>query len=122
MSNDRLSSLKNEPADPSRAEKYIITALEDGLIVIREMMDNLSPYHSYSIAELAQKCTSVSQNKLFRIIKTLEKHGFVEVDTAQRKRYRIGHSLLYLSHRYFRALEREHQRIKQEINSFKVEY
>ena len=106
---------------PDKENRYIITALEDGLIVLRTMMENMSPYHSYSIADLGSKLRHINQNKLFRIIKTLMKHGFVEQDNEHKKRYRIGHPLLYLSHKYFRAIEREQNRIRNEVNSFKID-
>ncbi len=97
---------------------YLIDTIIDGATVLKMMMEELSPHRYYTLAELNKRLTQFSENKIYRIIKTLEHIGWVEKH-PQQSAYKIGHDLLYLSHRYMRTLEQEHMRIRQEINSFR---
>ncbi len=104
-----------------RGASYLIASVIDSCKVIEVMMRELSPHRYYTVTELNKLLPDYSENKVYRVIKTFEHLGWIEKHPTQ-KGYKIGHDLLYLSHRYFRTLENEHERIRQEINSFGVKY
>ncbi len=100
---------------------YIIDSLIDSCSVIKKMMEDLSPSKYYTVAELSKLCPEFTDNKIYRVIKSFESIGWIEKH-PQQKAYKVGHDLLYLSHNYFRKLEKEHMKIVDEINGFRVNY
>jgi DNA-binding IclR family transcriptional regulator len=100
---------------------YLIDSLVDACSVLKKMMEDLSPSKYYTISELSKLFDGLSDNKIYRIIKSFEHINWVEKH-PQQKAYKVGHDLLYLSHNYFRKLEKEHMKIVDEINGFRVNY
>lgn len=98
---------------------YIIETLRDGIVIMNCFMEELSPRNYLSVADLAAKFPEFSSNKIFRTIRTLESLGWLEKH-PHKKSYKVGHPLLYLSHRYFQKLNEEMLYIKTEVNSFNV--
>lgn len=103
---------------PAPSDKYIIESVSNALNVLKFFMQNLSPARYYSLTELKKEMPEMG-DKLFRYLKTLQAAGFIETDQGGKK-YKIGHELLYLSHRYMQALAKEHDKIRQEVNQFTV--
>ena len=97
--------------------KYTIQTLYDGLTVVKKLMENLSPFFAYSIADLIKIFPEFDYQKMYRIMVTLTQAGFTE---ERDNRYTLGTDLYLLSHRYFKALEKEHGKIKDKINQFSL--
>lgn len=98
---------------------YIIDSMLDACAVLKVMMQDLSPSRYYKTSELAKMFPQFTDNKIYRILKTFEQAGFVEKSPNERAAFKIGHDLLYLSHRYLNRLYEEHEKIRNEINSFR---
>lgn len=101
------------------SENYIIQSLRDSIKVLDHMMQDLSPNRYYTVTELAEMFPKFTANKIFRILKTFLSLGWVEAEQIKGKSFKIGHSLLYLSHRYLNKLHEEHLKIQDEVNSFR---
>lgn len=107
--------------DDNKTNSYTIDSLIDSCSVLKKMMEDLSPSKFYTVTELSALLPEFTDNKIYRVIKSFESIGWIEKH-PQQKAYKVGHDLLYLSHKYFRQLEKEHFKIQDEINSFSVKY
>lgn len=119
MQNEQQPDAPGAANEEKTNVSYIIESLVGSLAVLKAMMEDLSPRQYYTVAELAERFPEFSNNKVYRIIKTFESVGWVEKHPTS-KSYKIGHDLLYLSHRYFQKLHEEVLFYKTEINSFNV--
>lgn len=104
-------------SDDNINQTYIIESLKDSCEVLQFMMQDLSPHRYYSVSELTILFPKFSQNKIFRILQTYLSIGWVEKDPQKGKTFKIGHELMYLSHRYLNKLQEEHLKIQDEVNS-----
>ena len=95
-------------------DKYIIQSLQDGLKILYFLMQHLKLNEYYSIKEI-QNHLKFDYQKTYRILFTLNDAGFIE---EKEGRYRIGNDLLLLSHNYMLSLKKQHDQIKDAINSF----
>ena len=98
---------------------YIIDSLKDSCEVLQFMMEDLSPHRYYAVSELADKFPKFSANKIYRILQTFLSIGWVEKEPVKGKSFKVGHPLMYLSHRYLNKLHEEHLKIQDEVNSFR---
>ena len=108
----------NQEQEPKK-DSYIITSLRDACQVLDVMMREMTPDKYHSSKELAELLPGYTSNKIYRILKTFESMGWVEKEPSQ-PRYKIGHPLLYLSHKYMQKLHQEHLKIVQEVNRFNI--
>ena len=95
---------------------YIIESLRDSCEVLNFMMRDLSPHQYYSVTELAKEFPEFTQNKIYRILQTYLSIGWVEKEPLKGKAFKVGHELMYLSHRYLNKLHEEQLKIQDEVN------
>jgi len=98
-------------------DKYIVQSLLDGLLVIKKLMENIAPFDSYTARDIQAMFPDIDYQKMYRTLITLKRAGFVE---EHEKKYSLSMDLYLLSHRYFKALEKEHGKIKDKINQFSL--
>ncbi len=96
---------------------YIIESLRDSCEVLNFMMADLSPHQYYSVTELSKAFPNFTQNKIYRILQTYLSIGWVEKDAKKGKSFKVGHELMYLSHRYLNKLREEQLKIQDEVNT-----
>lgn len=101
--------------------KYINQSLMDGLIVLKKFMADLSPFIWYTVQDLQSALgKDFDYQKTFRIIKTLQSAGFVDIDSSG-KRYQLSREVIGLSYNFLQSIKREHQNLKQLFEQFKLE-
>ena len=101
--------------------KYINQSLLEGLSVLKKFMADLSPFTWYSVHDLQQALgKDFDYQKTFRIVKTLQSAGFVDIDSSG-KRYQLSREVIALSYKFLQALKREHENLKQIFDQFKIE-
>lgn len=101
--------------------KYINQSLMDGLIVLKKFMADLSPFTWYTVQDLQQALgKDFDYQKAFRIIKTLQSAGFVDIDSSG-KRYQLSREMIALSYNFLQAIRREHESLKKLFEQFKLD-
>lgn len=102
---------------PQTSDKYINQTLLDGLEIFKQLLEKTTPFQQYSITDLTQFFPELDYQKLYRTCKTFEKTGFIEEIDGK---FRLSEYIYLLSHRFFKSLEAEHQRIADTINKFNL--
>ncbi|MFQ5627886.1 MAG: hypothetical protein ACE5I1_03930 [bacterium] len=101
---------------PKTSNKYIIQSLYDGLVVLKRFLEELQPYQAYSMSEL-NVVFGIEYGKLNRILKTLQKAGFLDTDSTGKK-IRISQDLLSVPYKHLAMIYERTQEIKQQFQTF----
>ena len=89
MPNTSPTARETSEHAPEQKDKYLLSSLNDALSVV----DVLSHYRELSLTELA-RITGFDKARLFRMMYTLERNGYVA--KSPEAKYRLGLRLLYL--------------------------
>jgi len=94
-------------------DRYVIEILDVALDIIDSMAFNQQEYHSPSV--LARQ-SNINRSRTFRILKTLERRGYVDYDSKM-ETYRLGMKFLAISKniRDRLSLRREAEEILKEL-------